>query len=357
MQIRTIILAGASRAWIACSATVAVADTRVGVLHSASFRPATPRAIMMGPDQDTLEAPEVKFRDTFSTISPAWSQSGFDPAGFEAVKFDGKNRLRLTFDATGSSAHRPAPFKDGLYMTQGRQRPVGLSGRWTLSAEVFVASAFNTATGPLARSELRSQTGPTPEDGSDMMLGFTNASPTDEFNPIAADRAFRFRVSDGNTGNWINLKLPAGFAFEAWHTLVSTSNGTTVEYSIDGTLVHTSPVGAGGDLRGAMIQGCNFDQTDGYSVYWDNVTASTVMPQHRRTWGQDYNFISGQLLDPTDDDSLCWFTVTVSPTAPVESPFALTQVPAAVPEPVASGLMVAASALGLACWFRRLARP
>ncbi len=291
MQIRSIILAGASLAWIACSATVVVADTRVGVLHSASFGPATPRGVRMGPVTDTSEAPEVKFRDTFSTISPAWNLSGFDPAGFEAVNFDGKNRLRMTFNSTGSSTNRPAPFKDGLYKNQGRQRTVGLSGRWTLSAEVFVSSAFNTTTGPLARSELRSQTGPTPEDGSDMLLGFTNASPTDEFNPAAADRAFRFRVSDGTTGNWINLKLPAGFKFEAWHTLVSTSTGTTVDFSIDGTVVHTSPIVAGGDLRGAMIQGCNFDQTDGYAVYWDDVTASTVIPQHRRTWGQDYKVL------------------------------------------------------------------
>ena len=332
-----------------------MADTRVGVLHSASFGPATFRGFGMGPVNDTFGAPEVKFRDTFSTISPAWNLSGFDPAGFESVKFDGKNRLRLTFDATGSSTNRPALFKDGLYRNQGRQRAVGLGGRWTLSAEVFVSSTFNTTTGPLARSELRSHTGTTPEGGSDLMLGFTNASPTDEFNPAAADRAFRFRVSDGNAGNWINLDLPAGFTFEAWHTLASTSTGTTVEFSIDGTLVHISPIVAGGDLQGAMIQGCNFDQTDGYSVYWDNVTASTVAPQHRRTWGQDYNFISGQLLEPTDDDSLFWFAVTVSPIVPVESPFAVNQVSAAVPEPAASVLIVAASAFGLACRLRRRA--
>ena len=218
----------------------------------------------------------AQFTDTFNTIDPAWVLNRYDPAGFQSVVFEGDSRLGLTIDQTGSTANRSPLFSSVFYNTQGRMRPGDITGDWTLTAQVFVSSAFDTTTGVLARSDLWGHTGTTPGGGDYAILGFTNASPTDELNPAAGDRSFRFQAFDGNTGNWINLGVPAGFGFDAWHTLSETSTGSDFEFRIDGTLVYTNPTVSGDDLLSAMIQGYNFGQAGSYSVYWDNVTATAV---------------------------------------------------------------------------------
>ena len=215
----------------------------------------------------------AQFADKFDTINPTWVTNRYEPAGFASVVFDGDSRLRLTIDQTGSTANRPGTFSSPFYNTQGRQRSAGITGPWTLSAQVYVSSAFNTTTGPLARSDLWGHTGTTSGGGDYMIFGFTNESPTDTLNPAATDRAFRFRAFDGNTGYWFNLGVPAGFVFDAWHTLSATSTGATFEFRIDGVLVLTNSTVAGDDLLDAMVQGYNFGQAGSYSIYWDNVTA------------------------------------------------------------------------------------
>jgi len=221
-------------------------------------------------------AVEAQFVDTFDTIYPAWVVDRYPPAGFASVNFDGDSCLSITIDQTGSTANRPAQFNSEFYATQGYQRPAGITGLWTLSARVFVSSAFNTTTGPLVCSELWGHTGTTPEGGAYMTLGFTNASPSDPFNPTAADRAFRFEAWDCNTLDWIDLGVPAGFVFDTWHTLSGASTGNTFEFSIDGVLVRTIPTAAGDDLLTAFIEGYNFDQAGSYSVYWDDLIAGVA---------------------------------------------------------------------------------
>jgi hypothetical protein len=192
------------------------------------------------------------------------------------VTFDGDSRLRLTIDQTGGTANRSAPFSSVFYNTQGCQRSGDITGDWTLTAQVFVSSAFDTTTGVLVQSDLWGHTGTTPEGGAYTIMGFTNASPTDVLNPAAGDRSFRFQVFDSKTDNWINLGVPDAFVFDAWHTLSETSTGSDFEFHIDGALVYTTPTVAGDDLMSAMIQGYNFGQAGSYSVYWDNATATAV---------------------------------------------------------------------------------
>lgn len=210
----------------------------------------------------------AQFTDTFSTIDPAWVPNRYDPAGFESVTYLGDSRLRLTI--------APPSLSDPFYNIQGRQRPGGITGEWTLSAQVYVSSDFNTTTGPLVRTALWGHSGTTDAGGAYMILGFTNASPTDALNPAADNRAFRFRVFDVNFGDWIDLGVPAGFVFDTWHMLSGTSTGTDFEYRIDGVLVKTLPTADGADLLSAMVQGYNFGQAASYSVYWDNVTATAI---------------------------------------------------------------------------------
>ncbi len=222
----------------------------------------------------------AQFTDTFDTINSAWALNRYAPAGFASVIFDGDSRLQLTIDQSGSTANRGPTFSAPFYNTQGEQRAGGITGSWTLSAEVYVSSSFNTTTGALAESDLWGHTGTTPGGGDYAILGFTNASPSDTLNPnpAAADRTFRFEAFNVVTGGWVDLGVPAGFVFDAWHSLSEISTGSTFEYLIDDTMYLTQPTTAGNDLLSAMVQGYNFDGTGNYSysVNWDNVTASAV---------------------------------------------------------------------------------
>lgn len=172
-----------------------------------------------------------------------------------------------------------------FYNTQGDSRPGGLLGNWSLSAQVYVSSAFNTTTGQLVRSDLWVHTGTTANDGDYAIIGFSNASPTDPLNPTAADRAFRFRIFDGTDPEppgWFDVGVTSGFIFDAWHNLEVTYAGLQTEYLLDGVVVYIDPTTDGANLQTASIQAYNFGQTDGgglnsYSVYWDNAFA--VVPE------------------------------------------------------------------------------
>lgn len=195
----------------------------------------------------------AQFTDPFNAIDPAWVPNRYDPAGFNSVMFDGDNRLQLTISDADSTAHRPIAFSDPFYDIQGRQRDGGIAGQWTLSAQVYVASTFNTTTGPLVATELWGHSGTTPGGGAYMILGFTNASPTDALNPAAPDRIFRFHAYDFNSGHDTDLGVPNGFIFDTWHELSGTSNGTAFAYRIDGVLVQTIATSEGNNLLSAMI--------------------------------------------------------------------------------------------------------
>jgi len=231
---------------------------------------------------------QAQWVDTFDTLDPAWATDRYAPAAFQTVSFDGDNRLQITIDQTGSTANRPSPtYSSSFFNTQGDQRPGDILGAWSLSAQVYVSSAFDTTTGQLIRTSLWAHTGTNSSDGAYGIFGITNASPTDPLNPNAADRSFRFQVFDGTADDptsWFDVGVPAGFSFDAWHTLGISSTGTTIEFLLDGVLVYTNPDAAGNNLQTAFLEGYNFGQTDvnglnNYSVYWDNAMANAIIPE------------------------------------------------------------------------------
>jgi hypothetical protein len=218
----------------------------------------------------------AQFTDDFTTLDPAWTPNRHDSAGFEPVFFDGDNRLRLTLAGADSAANRPVLFSSSFYDLQGRQRPGGITGAWSLRASVYVDAAFVTTTGPVVQSELWGHTGTTDAGGDYLIVGFSNASPTDPRNAAATDRAFRFQVYDGSLGGYVEVELAGDFAFDAWHTLGGISRGTAFDYYLDDQLIYSAATLAGEDLLSVMIQGYNFSETGGYSVHWDNVTATAI---------------------------------------------------------------------------------
>jgi len=233
-------------------------------------------------------AAHAQWVDTFDTLNPAWTTDRYAPAEFQSASFDGDNRLQITIDQTGSSANRPAPtYTAPFFNTQGDQRPVGIVGGWSLSAQVYVSSAFDTTTGQLVQTNLWAETGTNSTNNDYAIMGFTNASPTDPLNPDASDRAFTFEIfsaTEADPTGWFDVGLPTGFAFNAWHTLEETYTGTAFEYLLDGTVVDTVPSADGEDLQSTLLEAYNFGQTDAnglnnYSVYWDNAIAAAVIPE------------------------------------------------------------------------------
>jgi hypothetical protein len=219
----------------------------------------------------------AQFADTFNTINSAWVPDRFDPAGFTAVSFLGDNRLQLTIQPPAQTN----PFQN----TQGRQRTTDITGLWSVSSQVFVDATFNTTTGPLVRTDIWANTVTLDSygaaiDGDYAIFGFTNASPTVPSSSdlatllTAADRSFRFRAWSGSTG-WVDLGVPTGFTFDAWHTITATSTGTAFEFRLDGVLLLTNSTTAANNLVSVTLQAANFGGA-GYSVYWDNVSATAI---------------------------------------------------------------------------------
>lgn len=228
----------------------------------------------------------AQFSDTFDTIDPTWATDRYAPAEFQVASFLGDNRLQITIDQSGSTLNRPVINSSAFYNTQGESRPGNILGSWSISAEVYVASAFNTTTGQLVRSDLWVHTGTTSTDGDYAIIGFSNASPTDPLNPAAADRTFRFRIFDGTDPEppgWFDVGVSPGFVFDAWHNLEISYRNLQTQYLLDGVVVYIDPTTDGANLQTASIEAYNFGQTDSgglnsYSVYWDNAFAVVPKP-------------------------------------------------------------------------------
>lgn len=223
-----------------------------------------------------VPAGRAQFADPFDLLSAAWVPNRYDPAGSGPVFFEGDNRLRITLEGADGAEFRPEPYDSAFYNLQGRERHGGIAGPWSISAQVFVASAFADPDGPLVRTELWGHTGTSDSGGEYFIVGFTNASPTVPLDAGAADRAFGFRVFDPQFGDYVAVSLPDGFVFDTWHTLSGGFTGTAFDYYLDGALVHSSATTSGQDLRSVMIQGYNFGEAGAYSVHWDNITAQAI---------------------------------------------------------------------------------
>jgi hypothetical protein len=220
---------------------------------------------------------QAQFIDTFDTINPAWVTDRYEPEQFITTFFGGDNRLQITIDSSDSAANRPSGYSGMFYNTQGRQRPGGdLAPVWTVSADLFVASAFNTTTGTLMRTDLWTRDSNPVENNSNYpIFGITNASPTDGFNASAGDRSVRFRAYDSSIG-WVDLGMPGGFTFDAWHNLSISSTGSVFEFRLDGTLLHTDTTYSDPlypNLQTVFLEAYNFGQAGSYSVLWDNLNA------------------------------------------------------------------------------------
>ncbi len=213
----------------------------------------------------------AQFATTFDSVGSDWIINRYAPAGFSSASFLGDNRLQLTISSADSAANRPLNKSSDFYDIQGREHLLSLPNQWTMSADLYVASSFNTTSGTLASGDLWGVS-----SAAYMAFGFTNTSPTAPYNPAATDRAFRFRVFNFVNSTWIDVGVPSGFTFDAWHTLTATSTGTAFEYRLDGQLLATQATTGNTALTSIQFQGYNYGQAGSYSTYWDNASASAI---------------------------------------------------------------------------------
>lgn len=211
--------------------------------------------------------------DSFDSIHPDWVTDRQEPSdGFTSVNFLGDNRLRIGIDASEQST------SGTFYFTEGRKRDYTVADPWSVSADVYIDSAFNTTTGTLVRSDMWLRDSyPDETQANYPIFGFTNASPTDGFNAGAGDRSFRFRAWDSQVG-WIDLGLPAQVTFDDWNNLEIVGTGTSFEFYVNGALVHTDLTGSqpgSEDLKSVYLQAYNFGHED-YAVHWDNLEVEAV---------------------------------------------------------------------------------
>jgi len=203
----------------------------------------------------------------YPTVEPGpsttqWYPDRYRPAGFANVGtlFGRNNVLAITIDDADSDASRPPPFNgSAFYNTQGRKIDIDAAPPVTWIGSLYIPSAWATTNPADPTLTRRSELWATLSNATDTptwfpIIGFTNANGT-TFNGGTP----RYRVWDNVNGVWIDLAQPV--AYDTWTNFSVTFTGTTIEYRIGPTLVHTDTdptVATLTVLSDVMFQAYNF---------------------------------------------------------------------------------------------------
>jgi hypothetical protein len=193
--------------------------------------------------------------------STQWYPDRYRPAGFANVGtlFGRNNVLAITIDDADSAASRPPAYNGAFYNTQGRKIDIDTAPPVTWIGSLYIPSAWATTNPADPTLTRRSDLWATLSDATDTptwfpIIGFTNGNGTG-FNGGTP----RYRVWDNVGGVWIDLALPV--AYDTWTNFSVTFTGTTLEYRIGTTLVHTDTDATVATLTVAsdvMFQAYNF---------------------------------------------------------------------------------------------------
>ena len=222
----------------------------------------------------------AQFLDTFDSIDSAWVTDRYEPNGFAVENFMGDNRLKITIDPSDSSQNRGS-LSGAFYNTQGRQRGGGNIGSpWYVGGSVYISNEmisgdFNWRTDLWTRNDE-----PVENNAWYGIFGAKRFDDADAFNPNSTNKTNAWRIWDANNGGWAVLGVSVT---EGWHDLMIESLGATANYYLNGSLVYTDVSASTtpeDDLRTVFVQGYNFGDNiynplAPYSVYWDNIYAST----------------------------------------------------------------------------------
>jgi hypothetical protein len=204
----------------------------------------------------------------------AWFTDRYAPAGFSnaGTLFGRTNVLDLSVSSADGLTSRPVPFNSTFYNTQGRKIDIDLAPPVSWIGSLYVPASWATTNPGDGALNRRSDMWATLHDAVDAaayypIIGFTNASADGTVGGTP-----RLRVYDSTNGVWIDLAQPVAFA--GWNDFCVTFTGTTLEYRIGNTLVHTDSsvdIAVATTLADVMLQAYNFGSD--FTANWSHVAA------------------------------------------------------------------------------------
>jgi hypothetical protein len=205
----------------------------------------------------------------FSTVPTGWTVDRYAPAQFASVgpQFGQPDVLQIGIDASGGYNSRPAPYQSTFYNTQGEQYQVSGGAGDSISALLYVSSAWADPSNGNVRTDIWADTtAPGNGQGDFAVLGFTNYG-----GPA------RFRGWDSGLGQWNDLADP--ILYDQWNLLDMEYDGTSIQYFVNGqlSLTLTDLSFPNTNIQTVWAQAYNFNGADpalsgavasNYSVLW-----------------------------------------------------------------------------------------
>jgi hypothetical protein len=211
-----------------------------------------------------MQTYSVQGFDTEITLSDtqqagAWYVDRYAPAEFVREVFDGNQRLKHSLSVDDGANNRPGGFQGVFYNTQGRKYDT--NDITSFAIDLYIPSDWQTTDRRMAG------------------LWGTAFNITDaiSFYPIieftSTESTPRFRAWTGS--GWMDLGLPAGFAYDSWYTLNISLIDNMLVYSVE-DLSLAFPHNDSVRIGNVILQGYNTDTGVAYDIYWDNLTLFDV---------------------------------------------------------------------------------
>ena len=205
---------------------------------------------------------QLSFTNKFDAAPAGWYTDRYNPAGFTSpVSFDGDNRLMHSINAADYQGN------GSFYNTQGKAHDLGSASDYT-EVKLYIPLAWQTSNKRMAGLW------GVAVDAANVVSGYPIVEFTSDGNNP------RFRAWESGTGAWVNMGLPAGFAYETWVTLKIRLLSTGEFLLSAGSLNYvttTSAPDASVRLKSVILQGHNYNPANTaigvtYDIYWDNFT-------------------------------------------------------------------------------------
>jgi MYXO-CTERM domain-containing protein len=212
----------------------------------------------------------------FADVPTGWTTDRYGPASFSNVgTYEGRNDvLGISIsedDGFGNRGGQNSTF----YATQGRRHQISGGAGDSLSADLYIESDWATESNGTIRTDMWG----TMDDGTNItaypIIGFTNLG-----------NAARFRVWDGDLGDWVDLA--AAVQFGEWNSLSMVFDGSDFIFSVNGAVAYTDATTGGTTAyREVIMQAYNFFGDDPafaglgltpveYTAHWANVGSAAV---------------------------------------------------------------------------------
>ena len=242
--------------------------------HSSNLKRLFATSLLVIGFADTVHA--TPLMPDFANVPSGWTTDRYEPNSFSNVgNYQGRSDvLGIGISSAQNAASRPNGQQGSFYNTQGRQHAITGGAGSSISADLFIESAWRDGA---TNGNVRSDMWGVITDGAVAptlqypIIGFTNYG-----TPGA-----RYRVWDEDTANgWVDLGTAV--AFNAWTSFEILFTGSSYEFSINDQLVYTdATIGGSNGFSAVIMQAFNFGDPSNisganpadYTARWSNTQA------------------------------------------------------------------------------------